>query len=367
MQRCRILFPFILICLFAALAAEGQIASSPFSEFGIGDLNNGGVAQNQGMGGVGISNGNNWYLNNLNPALLTNNHVTVFQGGMQFEKRTLSGGGNTQNFQNANLNYLAVAFPLKANRWTTSIGLTPYSTVNYNLSYTDYASGSYQLVTYQQTGKGGINQFYWSNGVVLNKYFSFGVKASYMFGSITTQNPTYNPAAYANGSRYIRDSFSGLNLTGGISFHLDSLFKKNYKFNAGFIYSLKSSIGAYHVSRLDFVLPSGRTLDSLTYTKLGGKLTLPASFGFGVSFGKTDRWTVASDFVLLDFSNFNYSTFDGNQQYLGTPTIGYRAGVGGEFVPKAEDFTNYFNRVTYRVGASVEKSTMLINGNPLID
>src|SRR5690242_3202922 len=117
MQRCRKVFPFLLILLFGALTAQGQIASSPFSEFGIGDLRNGGVVQNQGMGGIGISNGSSWYINSMNPALLTYNHVTSFQGGMQFEKKTLSDGANTQSFQNGNMDYLMVAFPVKVNRW----------------------------------------------------------------------------------------------------------------------------------------------------------------------------------------------------------------------------------------------------------
>lgn len=377
MHCCKQLFSFILLFLFVAIAAEGQIASSPFSEYEIGNLNNGGIAQNQGMGGIGISNGNAFYLNNLNPALLTNNKVVVFQGGMQFEKRTLIGGGNTQSFQNANLNYLAVALPIKTNRWTTSIGLTPYSTVNYNLSYQDYASGSYQIVNYQQKGTGGLNQFYWANGVVLNRYFSVGVKASYMFGAITTQDTPNNPAAYSNGSRYIRDSFSGFNLTGGATFKLDSIFDK-YRLSIGAVYSLKSRLGALHVSRLDNLLnPRGTILDSLTFQRLGGTLTLPQTLGAGISFGKMDKWTVGYDFVYMDFRNMDYKTTDGQsqffgsnsggQQYLITPTIGYRTGIGAEFIPKAEDFTNYLNRITYRVGASMEKSTFLMNGYQLLD
>src|SRR5579872_2622469 len=102
MQLCKKTFPIYLIFLFVALAAKGQIASSPFSEFGIGDLQNGGVTQNQGMGGIGVSNPHGAYINNLNPALLTYNRYTLFQGGLQFENKKISDGQNSQSFKNAN-------------------------------------------------------------------------------------------------------------------------------------------------------------------------------------------------------------------------------------------------------------------------
>ncbi|MGC4020867.1 MAG: hypothetical protein QM734_02450 [Cyclobacteriaceae bacterium] len=179
------------------------------------------MTQNQGMGGIGVSNPHAAYINNLNPALLVYNRFTLFQGGLQFESKKISDGQNSQSFKNANLNYLIVALPVKINRWTTSLGLTPYSNVNYNLSYQDYISGSYILATYQQTGKGGLNEFYWSNGVRINNYLSLGLKSSYMFGTVITQSSSYLPGAYANTSLYTRDSFHGLNFKEGLQLHKD--------------------------------------------------------------------------------------------------------------------------------------------------
>ncbi len=319
------------------------------------------------MGGIGISNGSSWYINSINPALLTNNHVTVFQGGMQFEKKTLSDGANTQSFQNGNLNYLMVAFPMKANRWTTSVGLSPYSNVNYNLSFQDYANGTFVPVSYQQTGKGGINQFYWANGVSLNKYFSVGVKATYLFGSVVSQNYSYNPVALANGGLYTRDAFHGLNFSGGLHFHLDSLFHRNYQLNLGAIGSFGSDLNAQHVTRIQSITTRGAILDSVTIANQYGKLSIPYNYGFGISFGKMERWKVGWDFTYLDYQKFDYRTNDDVRQYIGNPTIGYRSGFGAEFTPQPDDFTNYLKRISYRVGATYEKSPMLVNGRPLTD
>jgi len=368
MQCCKKFPQLILFFLFVALSAKGQIASSPFSAYGIGDLyNSNATAQNQGMGGIGISNMSPWYINGVNPALLVFNRVTVFQGGMQIERKTLTDGLTNQTFQNGNLNYLAIALPVKSGKWVTSIGLTPYSSVNYNISYQENANGTYVPITYQQKGTGGINQFYWSNGVALNKYFSLGAKASYMFGSIITQNTSQNPAAYANSQIYIRDAFNGLSFGGGISFHKDSLFKHNYRLNIGLIGNLGTDLGAQHKLRFQSVSSNGAIIDSVTTSQQGGKLTLPKNYGVGISFGKVDRWTAGWDFTYLDYRKFSYRTNDQSVQYNGIPTIGYRSGFGFEFMPAPDDYTNYLNRVIYRVGASYERSTLLVNNKPLTD
>jgi len=382
MHRCREILPLTLIFLFVALGAQGQISSSPFSGFGIGDLQPGGNAQNQGMGGVGISNGNSWYINSMNPALLIYNHVTVFQAGIQYERKTLTDGENSQKFKNGNLNYIALALPVMANKWTTSIGLAPYSNVNYNFSYRDYIMGSYQTATYQQSAKGGINQFYWSNGVAINKYLSVGVKATYLFGSIVQNSPAYIPFAYTYANVTTTDASNGFNLSGGLSFHVDSLYKK-YKFNVGVIGSLGSTLRVQHQSKYVTYLTNGSVIDSATYDKKYGKMTLPYSFGFGVSFGKINRWTAGWDFNVLDYnasgkswpiigafkpSAFDYKTNDDTRLYQGTASLGYRTGFGIEIIPKVEDFTNYLKRITYRIGGSYERSPIILsNGSVLTD
>ncbi len=365
MQLCKRVFPSILFLFFVALAAKAQVASSPFSKFGIGDIYNSGIAQNQGMGGIGISNPSGAYLNNQNPALLVFNKVTVFQGGLQAENKKATDGTNTQSFFSGNLNYLAIGLPvIPGGKWTTSVGLTPYSHVNYNISYSDLVSGSKIPINRQETGTGGINQFYWSNGFSINRFLSLGVKASYLFGSIVTQDINKFPntsTTYA--SVYVRDYFHGVNFSGGISFHKDSIFNKNYRLNIGAVYSLKSDINTQHFSRYQLNSSSGAIVDSATIdNNLGSKMRLPKNFGVGLSLSKVDKWTIGGDFTYLDFRTFN-----GFTNSIGTPTIGFRSGIGAELTPDLLDYSNYLNRVTYRIGAGYEKSPYLINGNPMMD
>ena len=365
MRYCKKIFPTLLFFLVAALAAEGQVASSPFSKFGIGDLTGTGIAQHQGMGGIGISNPSAWYLNNQNPALLVFNRWTVFQAGMQYEKINETDGTNSQKFASGNLNYLAIAFPVKLAKWTTSVGLMPFSHVNYKLSFADVASGSNTPITRLESGSGGINQFYWSNGVALNKFVSVGVKASYLFGSIVTQDANIfnSPSVSTYPSVYVRDYFNGFDFQGGISFHKDSLFHKNYRLNIGFVYTPKTTLKSQHYVRYELKSTSGPTIDSATIVNnKSGTTVLPENFGVGLSFGKIDKWTIGSDFAYVDFRTFN-----GYTNSIGIPTVGFRSALGAEFTPDTYDFTNYLRRVTYRVGGSYERLPYLVNGNPLTD
>ncbi|MGC4020866.1 MAG: hypothetical protein QM734_02445 [Cyclobacteriaceae bacterium] len=154
-----------------------------------------------------------------------------------------------------------------------------------------------------------------------------------------------------------------------------SLFNANYRVNLGITYTLGSNLfspghtdlSAQHTSRYQSIVSSGATIDSLTYSSIGGRMKIPQDVTFGVSFGKIDRWTVGWDFTYHNFTSFDYRTNDQHVQYIGTPTTGFKSGIGFEFVPAPEDFTNYLNRVTYRLGGSYERSPMLVNNRPLMD
>ncbi|HEV8514600.1 MAG TPA: hypothetical protein VGQ59_15060, partial [Cyclobacteriaceae bacterium] len=108
---------------------------------------------------------------------------------------------------------------------------------------------------------------------------------------------------------------------------------------------------------------SGPTIDSTTIVKnAGGKTNIPKNVGIGLSFGKIDKWTVGGDFTYNDFRDFN-----GFTNSIGIATVGYKSSVGMEFTPDVYDYTNYLSRITYRVGASLERMPYLVNGNPLQD
>lgn len=362
---CFLIFGFIS----AITVAWGQAARSPFSYLGIGEPYGNALVHNQGMAGIGISNPQYFYLNNQNPALLVFNRFTVFEAGFIGEKRTASGNGISESNGNGNLNYLATGFPVKPGRWSTSFGLMPYSSVNYELDYVDEIEGTTSnTVNVQESGEGGLNQLNWSNGVALNKNFSVGIKATYLWGSIireysntltnTNEPIPYYPTVYAR--NYIKD----FNFTGGFSFHKDSIAgRKNYKLNIGLVYDFKANLNTEYYARLER-RTSGGIVDSTTIVNnVPGEITLPSSFSAGISWAKADYWVIASDFTYFDYHD--YKDFSGQTQPWGTE--GWKLSLGGEFTPDPTQLGGYLKRMTYRTGISYDKYPYLINGNPVKD
>lgn len=360
----RIVITFLCSAAFG-LAANGQAAKTPFSAFGIGEYYGNALAHNQGMAGVGISNPQYFYLNNKNPALLVFNTLTVFESGIVGESRTLKDGNAVEKNGSGNLNYLAIGFPVKRGHWSTSTGLKPYTSVNYQLNYTDDIFGSTNQVAVVETGTGGINQLFLSNGVALSKDFSLGLTANYLFGSInnrysnrlieTQQSVVFVPTVY---ERYYFKDFS---FSAGFSFHKDSLFNKNYQINVGLVYDFSANINTDYYQRTERNTSTGGT-DSLALANLYGTTTLPQMYGAGVSFSKGNNFTIGADAQYLDYTQ--YKDFKGQNP---TGQGAWRLALGGEFTPNVSSPGSYLKRMTYRTGVSLDQYPYLVNGNTLQD
>ena len=353
----------LLLSLFQL--ASGQVANSPFSSFGIGDLYGNSLAQNQGMGGIGISNPSSWYVNNQNPALLINNYVTTFHGGMFIENRTIKDGTSSLQNTNGNLNYLVMAFPIKPGRWTTSIGLTPYSGVNYKLTVVEPVEGSLSsTVQTSRTGTGGINQLSWANGVKINKYAALGVRANYLFSSVVTQEEARLPQTIFAPFLEERNYVSDFSFSTGLYLHKDSIGKKNYQLNFGAIYDLQTTVGTRKTVRLDTrSVVNGSIVDSTTLiNNEPSSFVLPQTLGFGISFGRPSRWMVGADVSYLDYQQFK--SFGGRATDTRTGT---KSAIGLEVMPDQTGVSSYLRRMTYRAGLSYDQYPYLVAGNQVND
>ncbi|MEJ0029423.1 MAG: hypothetical protein WDO15_03230 [Bacteroidota bacterium] len=188
----RVVFGALLLVVCCSGNLFGQAASSPFSAFGIGEYNGNATAAQQGMAGVGVSNPQYLYINTLNPALLVFNGggrdfqggLTTFQAGILGEKRTISDNSNKDKSMGGNLNYLAIAFPIKKTKWVTAISSMPYTTLNYKFSYSQQVPDQPDTLHFLEKGTGGINQVSWANGVAISRHLSVGAKASYLYSTI---------------------------------------------------------------------------------------------------------------------------------------------------------------------------------------
>ncbi|MDE0470675.1 MAG: hypothetical protein OXH57_01945, partial [Ekhidna sp.] len=123
-----------------------------------------GMPNNFGMGEVGIGTPAVWHINTQNPAYLVYNNLSTFQIGVELDNRRFSGQDISGTESNGSLRFLAYAFPIMPGKWSSSIGILPYSTVNYN-TFSEGTVGGMEDVNqfYDNRGEGDIKNIYWCN------------------------------------------------------------------------------------------------------------------------------------------------------------------------------------------------------------
>lgn len=178
-------FASFLILVSSSLSAQTS-SSSPYSRYGIGDLQFSGFTKNIGMGGIANGYNPGYNMNITNPAAFSSLALTTFETAVNMNQVQLKTSSKTQNINDISLSYFAFGFPIKYKKWGTGFGLLPYSNVGYSINdLQTNAAGVTERHTYQ--GSGGLNQFFISNGCSPTKNFSVGMNASYLFGVISQE------------------------------------------------------------------------------------------------------------------------------------------------------------------------------------
>ena len=366
MQRITSLFFLLFVLSFHV--AEAQVGQSPYTVKGIGSINSLATGRNLGMGGVGIGNSHHLYLNNMNPAMLSRNtFYTTFEAGLSVERRQLDTREEQHNTGSGGLDYLSLAFPLLYEKWGFNIGLAPYSTVSYDMVTTRPIEGVSDVTTsYSFSGSGGTTQAYAATGVRLFKGLSAGVRASYIFGAISEKIANGLNTGTGKGTGYgtiynVQTTFSDVLLTGGMAYRYQLPNKKDRFVMAGLTYDLETNLNAERTREFE------RASSPLPVIKdtLNGAYFLPARIGTGISFERLYRYTVAADFVMQDWEQY--------QNLEGTPDSGlgksYRMALGGEWTPdySSAKVGTYYKRMTYRMGLQYEKTPFVVDGNNIND
>lgn len=347
-------------------------ASSPFSAFGLGEFVSPALVNNQGMAGVGVSNPQYWYLNNINPAMLVNNRLTTFQAGILLDQRNIQSGSQSEKSKGGNVAYMALGFPMKWNRaktqvnWSSAIGLMPYTTVNYRIESQGTVPGTTTNYFREENASGGFNQIYWSHGVRILPNLSVGLKGSYLFSSvISNYSVLLNQATQTY--KYLINLNEIVTVSGGLvspSFHyrIDSVGGR-YALNIGATGSLARDLPSKFFQKFERRNAQGEILESDSLQSKKSILNLPSTLTAGVSFGNPERWTVGVDYTLTRFAG--NTTVIGADRY--NVTEGSRIAVGAEITPDGQSLTSLLKRMTYRTGVSVENSAYLVNGTSLRD
>ena len=353
-QRINILFG---CCMLSMLFATGQNTVSPYSIFGLGELQNRGFSTIQSMGGAGIAFRPGNSLNNVNPASFTglDSLRIITEFGIQGKMYELDSRSETQSGFTGNLNYVAMGF--RYNDWMGgSFGFVPFSSVGYSIQFENNVEGSDEIYLSKYDGSGGITQFYFSNAFKIGKHLSLGVTVSYLFGPLIQDElilATDNVPSFKISRRDYLKSFY-------FDYGMQYMFKlKKTDVVLGAVFSNNQNLNSNHILELY----EGSTNSMLQGTSYNTNyLVIPSIWGAGIGISKKNRYQLLFDYHHQQWSEVTYpiqfNTFENVNRYsLGTSVRPWESRATNKF---------YKNWV-YRAGINYQTSYLSFGGTPIKD
>jgi hypothetical protein len=384
-QKLKPLFLVYILLLSGPLFAQRFNGNSYYSGFGLGDMSSQGSVRNMGMGGTGVSHSHIDFINNLNPALLHADRYanqdsatfrwTLFDASMLLTARKSSTSTISQNNYSANFNYFTWSVPI-SKRWTTNVGLQPYTQVSYKTTYRNAVVGSPSSDVSQNinNGVGGLYQAYWANGIDLNRNFSAGLQLSYIFGNRTDQYSTQliKSGAYANEVTVLDNKIS--QHAGGIKpgiVYRKSLLRTRERdstiyINVGATYEFFLGGGG----RQDITIQTKDTIGNVFSTKPISSSSMsgnfPSVFRAGLSLDKPRSWMLAADFTYTPWSNYKGYSMN-NKPFNIASANSYSLALGSEFHVRQATGKDERKRKILRAGVAYTKTPYLLNNIQLND
>ncbi len=360
------------------VAAGAQTSSvnafSPYTMYGIGEMNTPGTLPMRSMGGVGVAVRKVGDINLLNPA----SYSIAPQKSFLFDF-----GVEGQNFYNSqfvpdetnrlaekhtayntfNIRDIAIQFPL-AKKLGLGFSLTPYSSVGYRIHYDhpfsddDPVWGNVGSVQYNYQGEGDVTEVKLGIGWEVFKNFSIGAAVQYYWGDIdrdyvsTTASITGTENDYSSivGS----DNYSVSSLKGQLGVQWVALANQKRALTFGATFDLGGDLRPR--------VESSITIDNITSTDVRSdkttlKLVLPHQFSVGAYY-QTSKWALGADYVYQNWGGRNKGsvhtglsgTGDDRHSYEVAYTNTSTVKLGVEYTPGRYDVRHFLSRCSYRAG-----------------
>ena len=167
--------------------------TSPYSRFGLGDLHSSSFGRTAAMGGASIASRNSFQINTSNPASYTavDSLAFLFEFGLNGKFSSYSNDITTMKTNDVNFRYMVMNFQI-TNWLATSLGLTPYSDVGYDVKVNETVDNTGDVYsTYY--GEGSLSRAYFGAAIEPFKNVSFGANLNYLFGTLNRNSEVYFP------------------------------------------------------------------------------------------------------------------------------------------------------------------------------
>lgn len=349
----------------AALVMAQGGTSSPYSQFGLGVLSDQSQGFNRGMNGVGLGLRKGNIVNTLNPASYSaiDSLTMIFDMGFSGKLTNFEEGRVKENVGKADFEYAVGSFRLFRNVGV-SFGLLPYSNVGYEYATSNYLNEQNITVAESYVGSGGLHQAFVGAGWRVLKPLSVGVNIAYLWGnykrSVTTSSSDNSLRTL---SKVYSASVNSYNLDLGLQWQ-QKLSKKD-ELTLGATLGVGHKLGADPSCSIMIADTQTGVSDTTALTAPNG-LSIPLSYGVGLSWAHSDKLLVAADLMVQKWGSVDFPAYmESTNTYATQPGLlmdRYRVNVGMDYVPGAMS-RRLLNRIHYRCGAGFATPYYKINGN----
>ena len=370
MHRINFIGKFSIITLFLAVIGFSASAQNtdalgtytPYSLFGVGELEKQGTSFNKAMGGLGVGVRDNRYINYLNPAAITARDTLsfMFDFGLSQKNFYNTDGKVESAYNTANMQNVVFTAPIY-NKSAFVVGITPYSNIGYKFRENETDSeiiSKYGDIAYEKYGEGSINQMFVGAATNIGEHISVGAEMLYYFGNLTRNSNVdfvtdLSIRDIKTGWEYRVNAFSakaGVQYFNTIANKLDLTVGATYRF--------ASNLKGDHI-RFATAVGGGSATDTIKMEAVPGyEVEIPGEFSFGFSLRKQDKWMIGLDYIMQDWSG---SDFGDDSNFKSCASNSFRLGI--EYIPNRYDIRYYLKRVTYRAGAYYDQTYFNIGGS----
>lgn len=361
-------FLVIGVCVHAQDGTYG--AYSPYSIYGLGDLSKEGTAYNKSMGGVGIANRNNRFINIQNPAAVTARDSLAFMADFGLvQSNTVYRQGDKKSAHNTfNIYDFVMTFPIYRSS-AFKVGITPYSDMGYDFSSVETNPeiiGNTGNITYDSNGSGSVYQAFFGAGVTFWKRLSVGADMIYYFGNLDKiTNMDYSDASYRSLNSGSELTVRGL--TGKFGLQYEQKLGGDVSMVIGATYKLGTNMKGYSTN-YRYANQSSVT-DTLKYnvdTLAKTGVRFADEIGVGIAFKGGDKWSAEFDYIRSDWRGTGLDKAAGfavNGQSVFTSAVSQSFRAGFEIVPNRNDIRYYMKTCSYRVGVYYDQAYYKMDGN----
>ena len=343
--------------LFYCANIFSQNMNSPYSVYGIGDIDFRSYNRSSGMANTGLALKSSFYIIDNNPASITGLPRSFYTLNVSSVGKSVRYKGdpiNVTNTYNRDFWIKRLGITVKLNNsWASSAGIKQFSNINYKFSGTKTMEGSTETFATGYEGDGSLNEYYWTNAFSVGKHFSFGLQSSIIAGSINQTEILSNATLQSDIATKRQDYFGQARFQAGILYSASLSKKWDLSLGGKFIPKIKM------VSERTVTVTENETAIVQDEFVKYDRFYLPNTYAIGIALKKNKKNTYTFDYTYENWSPLNITQngmrLASSNRFSGGVEFSKQQWVAGQLLEK-----KYF-----QVGAFFSNSYLRIRNTPI--